>query len=110
MVQHPDESLHLYIHTLKYTMQHKKTAREHRSFKFQASIRNAAVSDKISSSKHFPWNLQEYIEETLTLEAGYQLSEGIILACIANVMSIQNEDGHLNDIRSGDVRANLMLV
>ena len=39
-----------------------KTAQEntdpHRSFRFQASINNTAISDLISRSQHFPRNLQ----------------------------------------------------
>ena len=52
-----------------------------------------------------PRNVQECFERALALEAGYQYSEGISLACAANVKSIWTKISDLNDIRSSDIRA-----
>ena len=86
-----------------------KTAEENtdtpRLFRFLASINNTVISDQISRSGHLPRILQESFKRTLVLEAGYQLSEGIDLACITNVMSIQSERIDLNEIRPGYTRA-----
>ena len=45
------------------------------------------------------------LQRALALEAAYQFSEGINLAQVANVMSIQSENSDLNEIRSSDTRA-----
>ena len=80
-----------------------KTAQENthppRPFRFLASIKSAAISDKISRYEHFLTNLQvECFKRALALETGYQLSEGIDLAHVANVMSIQTEGGDFSEI------------
>ena len=107
----PDESLCQYIH--RYSKVHyavpTKTAQEttdtSRSFRFLSSINNIAKADSISRSEHFPRNLQEFFKKALVLVADYKLSDGINLACVANVMSIQTAGGDLSEIKSDDARA-----
>ena len=53
----------------------------------------------------FHHNLQKWFQRALALKAGYQLSEGINLEHVTNVMSIQSESSVLNEIRMNDTRA-----
>ena len=65
-------------------------------------VTNTVISDKILLSELFLWYLQECFERALVLEERYQLSKGINLPHVANVMSIQYESCDTNEIRSND--------
>ena len=99
MTQHPDETLHLYAH--RYSKMHYAVTNKtvHEKTNPSRSFRH------VSKFEHFHRNLQECFRRSLDLEAGYQLAEGINLACVTNVLSVHIEAGYLNKIRPSNTRA-----
>ena len=73
------------------------------SFLFLVIITNIAVPEDFTF-KPFTKNLQVCFEKILSLEAGYQLSEGVKLAIAANTINIHIGEGGLNEIKLKDIR------
>ena len=65
---------------------------------FLTNINNTTISDKVLRSKTFPRNLEEAMKKAIQLEAGFQLSEGVNVACRINMMQAEvNEVDTLKD-------------
>ena len=113
MTQKPNDPLRLYI--LRYSKIHKSVTKRDacydtdpsRWFRFQTSITNTTIADKITSSKFLPQNLQKCFEKALRLEASLQLSEGVNVAQKTTIMNVDVDDeDEINLIKDARARSN----
>ena len=68
---------------------------------FLASINNTGITDKVLCSKTLPKNLDEAMSQAIQLEAGFQLSKGVIMARKINIMQAEiNKTDVVKDTRA----------
>ena len=110
-MQKSNENVHMYI--IKYANLHQtvtgkrpeqETYQSHLT-KFLTSINNVEISREICR-QGIPQGptLQDLFLEVTEKEAGQQLAEGVVLACSAQIMEIQDMDYEINELGGDKLR------